>query len=253
MKTLSLTVWAAAAAIALPAHAELNNPGSLSFTAFNADEDGFSMVALADIAANTKVWFTDNEWDGTAFNTGESYSSWLSGNVVIAAGTVIRFSKVDSATLLAASIGSFSRENVSGSTNWGLSTSEDTLYAYLGSSATAPTLFLSAITTGSFGSASAGSLANTGLTNGNGAITLSAGSDYAEYKGPRSGQSSFASYLPLVSNIANWNDLGTNANGTDLVPDTTAFTVSAVPEPGSYALLMSGLLSIALVARRRRR
>lgn len=251
-KTLSLIALAATAALALPAHADLNSAGSLSFTAFNADEDGFSMVALSDIAANTKVWFTDNEWSGSAFNTGESYSSWLSGSAVIAAGTVIRFSKVDSATALAASMGTFSRETVSGSSNWGISTSEDTLYAYLGSSATAPTLFLSAITTGSFGSASAGSLDNTGLSNGHGAITLSAGSDYAEYQGPRSGQASFADYLPLLGNIANWNDLGTSADGSNLVPDTTAFTVSAVPEPSSYALLMSGLLSIGLIAHRRR-
>lgn len=249
---MTKTLLSLALAAALPAHAALTSAGDLTFTSFNADEDGFAMVALADIAPNTKVYFTDNEWSGTAFNTGESYSSWQSGGATIAAGTVIRFSKVDSATLLAASVGSFARESVSGSTNWGISTSEDTIYAYLGTSATAPTLFLSAVTTGTFGTATAGSLANTGLSTTNGAIKLSTGSDYAEYNGVRTGQANFAGYKPLVSNVANWNDLGTNADGTNLAPNTTAFAVTAVPEPQTYALMLSGLMAVGFMARRRR-
>ncbi|MCV2371126.1 PEP-CTERM sorting domain-containing protein [Roseateles oligotrophus] len=250
MQKTFLALALAAAAIA-PAQAALTT-GDLAFTSFNADEDGWAMVAFTEIAAGTKVYFSDNEWTGSAFNSGESYSSWTSGTSAIAAGTVIRFSNVDNATTLKASVGTFSRETVANSANWGVSTSEDTIYAYLGTSATAATTFLSAITTGTFGSATAGSLVGTGLANGTGAITLSVGSDYAEYNGARAGLAEFSDYKSLVSNVANWNDAGTNAVAAAFVPDTTAFTVAAaVPEPQTYAMLLAGLGAIGFVARRR--
>lgn len=246
----TLLVLALAAAAIAPAQAALKT-GDLAFTSFNADEDGWAMVAFTEIAAGTKVYFSDNEWTGSAFNGGESYSSWSSGVSAIAAGTVVRFLKTDSTTP-AASIGTFKRESVSGSTNWGVSTSEDTIYAYLGTSATAATTFLSAITTGTFGTSSAGSLAGTGLANGAGAITLSSGSDYAEYNGARAGLAQFSDYKSLVSNVANWNDAGTSAVAANFVPNTTAFTVAAaVPEPQTYAMLLAGLAAVGFVARRR--
>lgn len=244
-KFFALAVIVAAMA---PAHALTT--GDLGFTALNADEDGWAMVTLADVAPNTQVYFTDNEWDGTAFNTGESYSSWTSGVSVINAGTVIRFSKTDSATLLAASVGSFVREAVSGSTNWGLSQTSDTLYAFLGSSANTPTLFLSAISSGVFGAATDGTLLGTGLALGAGALQLSAGSDYAEYSGVRTGQTSFAGYKSLIGNIANWTDRG-DGSFAATVPNVTAFSITAVPEPESYALMLSGLAALGLLIRRR--
>lgn len=240
---------ALAVAAALPASALTT--GDLAFTAFNADEDGFAMVALASVAANTKVYFSDNEWSGTAFNTGESFSSWVSGASVINAGTVIRFSKTDSATLLAATVGTLARETVASSSNWGLSQTADTLYAYLGSSATAPTTFLAAISSGTFGTATDGTLTNTGLSLGAGAVQLQAGSDYAQYNGARAGQASFAGYKALVSNVANWTDSGDGSFAT-AVPNTAGFTVTAVPEPESYALMLSGLAAIGLLVARRR-
>ena len=240
---------ALAVAAALPASALTT--GDIAFTTFNADEDGFAMVALADVAANTKVYFSDNEWSGTAFNTGESFASWLSGAAVVNAGTVIRFSKTDSATLLAASVGTLARETVASSANWGLSQSADTLYAYLGSTALAPTTFLAAISSGTFGNAADGTLINTGLSIGAGAVQLQAGSDYAQYSGSRAGQVSFAGYKALVSNVAQWTDSGDGSFAT-AVPNTTAFSVTVVPEPESYALMLAGLGAIGLLVARRR-
>ena len=244
-----LCVLAAVAAATAPACAL--GTGDLAFTSFNADEDGFSMVTFVDIAAGTKVFFTDNEFVAGAFNSGESYSSWTSGTAQVSAGTVIRFSQVDAATL-SASVGTLVRETVTGSANWGLSTAADTVYAYLGSTATAPTTFLAAITNSSFNAAD-GALAGTGLVEGTTAMRLrTTGSpDYGVYSGARNGLASIAGYKPWVANVANWTVDTTDGTYTTTVPDTTAFTTTAVPEIESYVLMLAGLAGLASVARRR--
>lgn len=247
-KYFALTAAAMAALVSQSAVAALGS-GDLAFTALNADEDGWALVSFVDIAADTKLYFTDNEWTGTAFNTGESYHQWVSGASTIAAGTVIRFQKIDNATLLSSSIGTLTR--ASGS-NFGISQDEDSIYAYTASSVTGAPTFIAAITTTAFGSASAGSLTNTGLSIGNGAIALGGGAEYEQYIGDRAGQASFAAYKPLVGNIANWTTNADNGSYAAQLPDTTAFTVSAVPEPQTYALMLSGLLAVGFMARRRR-
>ncbi len=228
---------ALAATFTGPAHALV--AGDLSFTAFNADEDGWSMVALGVIGANTTVYFTDNEWDGSIFNGGESHHAWNTGISDIAAGSVIRFSAIDSSTDLAASTGSLSRVAVSGSANYGMSASEETMYAYLGTSATAPTTFLAAITSGTFGTPSAGSLANTGLSIGHGVIKLGSGTDYAEYAGARAGAMQFADYKSVVADAAHWNDLGNNPYSPDYNGRMVDMRCAHVWVPG---MLVTGLV-----------
>lgn len=242
------------AATGVSAHAALT-AGDIAFTSFNADEDGLSFVTFRDIAANTTIYFSDNEWTGSAFNSGESFNQWNSGSTTIAAGSVIRFSNYDKTTL-GASLGVLSRSSVSGNSNWGISNSNETIYAYVGSNVSTPTAFLSAITNGSF--TADGPLTNTGLVEGSTAIRLntlatSATPDYAAYTGPRSGEISFADYKDKVANLANWTVDTANGNYATTVPDTTAFSISAVPEPKNYAMLLAGLGLMGFIARRRSR
>lgn len=219
--------------------------GDLAFTSFNADEDGWALTTFVDIAANTDIYFNDNEWDGSAFNTGESAYLWNTGASTIAAGSVIRFSDVDKNSL-ATSSGFFS---VLDNSNLGLSATDDTIYAYLGSSYLSPTTFLAAISNASDIAGSKGGLINTGLVEGVSAIELTSSTDFAEYTGPRSGELGYAGYKPLVGDIANWN-MVVGGNQELQLPNTTAFTVTAVPEPETYAMLLAGLGLMGFSTRR---
>jgi hypothetical protein len=255
LSRVSIALAAAALSISA-ANAATLNAGDIAFTAYNADEDGWSIVALANIDANTTLYFTDNEWNGSAigsggaFNTGESYQQWTSGGATIAAGTVIRFSSIDT-TSLSASIGTLSRATVSGSSNYGISKDADTVYAYRGTSATSPAAFLAAVSSaGSFTSAQ-GTLTNTGLIEGTSALALDSGTDLGLYTGLRNDQATFAGYRSQVNNEANWSaaDGGSYSN---VVPNTTAFSVTPVPLPAAVWLMVSGIGALGAAARRRR-
>ncbi|AFZ26862.1 putative extracellular nuclease [Cylindrospermum stagnale PCC 7417] len=206
--------------------------GDIAFTSFNADEDGWSIVTFVDIAPNTIIYFSDNEATSlTAFNTGESYFQWNSGANTIAAGNVIRFSAIDSATNLAASIGTFSRVTVSGSSNYGLSGSNETVYAYLGNNAASPTVFLAGVSNDTTPQGTT-DLTTAGLTIGANSILLNSSADYGEYNGSRSGEGSFANYKPLVNNLSNWTVDSVNGNYDPTVPNTTNFAIAGVtPTP----------------------
>jgi hypothetical protein len=254
-KTL-LALALAAAAIA-PAQAALT-AGDIAFTSFNADEDGLSFVALVDIAANTSIYFSDNEWNGQAIggggkfiDTNEGTDQWVT-SAYITAGTVIRIANIDKVSAVANSMTRV------GNGSLAIGNNNETVYAYLGTSATAPTTFLAAITNGGFTTTTDGVLTNTGLTVGtsNGirlnALATSATPDYGVYNGSRSGLTSFGEYKALIGDVANWTVDINNGNYTTTVPDTTAFTVTtAVPEPQTYAMLLAGLGAIGFVARRR--
>lgn len=241
----TLPVLALAAVFAAPAQALTT--GDIAFVAYNADEDGLAFVTFVDIAPNTSVFFRDDEWNGSAFNTGESATVWNSGASVIGAGTVVRFAAYDVASR-SASHGTLSPVI---STNFGLAANNETVYAYLGADVNTPTTFLAAIANAPF-SASTGLIDNTGLVAGSHtAIVLYTSADYGEYTGARSGLASLDAYKPLVGDTAaNWWMDTVNGSYADRVPNTTAFTITPVPEPETYALMLAGLGLVGWMARR---
>ncbi|UCV17970.1 PEP-CTERM sorting domain-containing protein [Ferribacterium limneticum] len=225
------------AAAGVNAHAALS-AGDIAFTSFNADEDGWSIVALSDIAANSTIYFSDNEWNGSAFNTGEGYMTWDTGAANIVAGSLVRFSAVDKATRAATS------GTITGTGDNGINATNETIYAYLGASATSPTSFLAGIS-----SEGATNLAPAGLAAGSTAVVVTNSTDYAAYIGPRSGQTTYSAYASLINNSANW-VITVGGDQAAMVPDTTSFSVMAVPEPKNYAMFLAGLGLMGLIARR---
>jgi hypothetical protein len=207
--------------------------GDIAFTGFNADgTDGFAFVTFVDIPANTQIWFTDEEWNGTAFASAASEGDLVwSNSVITPAGTVVYIFAASTATP-GASEGTAALGVAPGATAGpNLGASGEGLYAYLGAQR-APTTFLAAIANNTWGGA-AGLLTGTGLTAGASAVELLNDIDVAAYTGSRNNQTTFSGYKPLIHNIANWitndgaGDQSIDGNAPDVPFDTTSFTLSA--------------------------
>lgn len=197
-----------------------SSPGDIAIIAANVDGgDDFAFVALVDIAANKNIYFTDNEWNGTAFDDlNEGELTWTNGGSVLPAGSVVVFTDPSSSGTV--NIGSFSESG------WNLNASDEWFYALLEEPATSystPPTFLAAFAT----DAGSGWLSNTGLTEGTTAIDFNNDHDGFKYTGSRTGQASFSDYLTLIYNSSNWQD--ENDNGELILPISIAsFAISGV-------------------------
>jgi uncharacterized protein YjiK len=200
------------------------NTGDIAFTGFNADgNDNLAFVALAPITSGAEIHFTDNEWTGSAFNTGESGFTWTA-SADIAAGTIVTIDNLS--TTVTSNLGTVVFFD---GANKGVSNADEIIYAYQGTTAV-PTVFLTAIANDTL---TTGATLPTGLTAGVNAIefvTTDADMDIAAYNGARTGEDSFADYLPLLNNPAQWvtqdasGDQGVDTTPPDLPFSTTAFT-----------------------------
>ena len=221
--------------------------GDVAFVGFSADgSDGFAFVALNNIDANSTIFFRDDEWSGTAFNTGENVITWQSGLVEVTAGSIVQVSNVASGGI-STTVGAISLSGLGG-----FGTSNEGLFAYTGPNANAPSTFLTALFNGTaIGSGS--TLAGSGLISGTNAIEFGGNQDVFEYTGPRNTESSFSGYQPLVNNTSNWlsEDGAGDQSVNGLAPDvpfsnqafsTTFSTTASAPEPSAWLLsITSGL------------
>ena len=116
-------------------------PGSIAFTGFNADgNDGLAFVALAAIPGGTTIFFSDREWTGSAFNSGEGGFSWTAPAAGVPAGTIVTISDISNSDGVAISTNIGTAAGGSG-----LSADNEIVYAYLGTDADTPTVFLTAV------------------------------------------------------------------------------------------------------------
>ena len=180
--------------------------GDIAIIGYQADSpDALSFVLLRDIGSGTQIFFSDRNWNGSAFpgaGSGDGTVTYTAGADLVA-GTVV--------TINAASL--------SGGGSTFDHTTGDTIYAYQGTNANTPTTFLYAVDFGDGNTTFNGNLAGTGLTNGVNAVAVSY--DNASYAGPSTFQaglqlSTGSNLLTDISNFNEWigND---NAGQTALV------------------------------------
>ncbi len=197
--------------------------GDLMFVGYNADgNDGFAFVTLIDLADNTTIHFSDNEWNGLpigsggAFNnTSEGEMTWINNTgSTITAGTVITIT--GASTTAVASTGS-----ISGNIN--LNAFNEVLYMFLGPDNVTPTAFISAISNDGF-SSTKGTLTNTGLTQGVNALAITGDEDIMIYTNNNNCNGTVAECAALLATPANWatQDGGGDQDADGTYPDYPA-------------------------------
>ena len=210
--------------------------GSIAFVAFNADgNDGFAFLALDEIPAGTTIYFRDDGWSGTAFNTGEGIIAWTNNTgSAIAPGSLIELLNTGSGTL---SVNVGTAAFTGGTTSLNLGASGEVLYAYTstGTATSGTFTFLTAFANSGFNSTN-GSLDKTSLVAGTNAVGFSNGHDVFAYN-PASGGNNFANKsaaLVVIHNLSNWvsQDGSGNQDGDDTSPDAPFLTDDQSPLKG---------------------
>ncbi len=226
------------------------NPGDILFVGFNADtDDGIAFVAMNPIPAGTTIYFTDNEWNGMAIGAGGAFNSLTEGVISwtatadVPAATVITITNTNSVTI-AASCGSTALEI----NNLNLNTSNEVVYAYMGSTNSTPTCFLTALANDSF-TASNGTLDGTGLTDGVNAIDIDGDEDVGVFVSD--GDANVFDSAADILNVTNWEtqDGSGNQHTDGTFPDFPGNVANDTGGAGCAAALPVSLEDFRLTAR----
>lgn len=153
----------------------IDAPGDIAFVAYHDNVDGFSFVFLDACPNNTQIIFTDKEWNGTVFESGEGSVVWTNntGNT-IAKSVVINIQSANNTPN--PSLGTAVETSGSGFTTGIVN---DQIYAIIGSVVAeipVPTAFLAFV--GGLDGGVPATLTNTGLTNG---LTATVIADFEGY------------------------------------------------------------------------
>ncbi|MEO1491042.1 MAG: Hint domain-containing protein [Pseudomonadota bacterium] len=197
-------------------------PGDLLFVGWDADNEDISFVTTRNITEGEVIYFTDDEWNGTQFNTNEQLIEWIVPAGGIPLGTVVTIDMVPAGGNSSASI------DVGGDVDYirgggQLAVSNEMFWAFQGDrvgNTVTPTNFIGVIANEAQGNNNQSpNLSGTGLTPTNGAIIIDGDEDYMEFvlDDPEV-YNNRDELIAAVSDLSNWDTAdGTgnnNPNGT---------------------------------------
>lgn len=195
--------------------------GDIAIIGVGVDDEEILLVALADIPSGESIFFTDDEWAGSAFITGEGFYEWQTAST-ISAGTVITL------TTSAASVGGTVTQRAG---SFALGNSGDGVFLYQTSTNTYNTGTYTILAFAGEDSGDAGTLSGTGLTEGTNAVYF--GGDNGIFSGVRTTNDK-SGHLTNIYNSANW-----TTSGTAQTFDTTNFAMTGAG-PGITLGAVSG-------------
>ncbi len=195
-------------------------------------DDIIRFVLLSAIGSGTQIFFTDRNWNGTAFaaaSAGENTFTYTAG-ADLPAGTVVTIS---SAQILAAGMD--------------LSNNGETVYVYQGTDANTPTTFLNAIDVGDGNNVfEAGELTGTGLTAGVNAVAV--GHDQASFAGQSTQIAQ--TQLAAISNNVQWHGHSGDDIGGTIYDDRADVSLSGPltnPDMQLFGMMSGGGQSDAFI------
>lgn len=236
------------------------NPGDLIFVGWDGDSEDVAFVTTAAIAGGEVIYFTDSEWNGSAFLPGEQLIEWTVPAEGIPAGTVLTLDMIPGGGAVVTRTGDLDGE-VSGDIDYirgggFLAQNNEMLWAFQGTRSgddVTPENFVSVIgNEADGGNRATPNLDNTGLTTGNGAIVIDGDHDYMVFDGfdalpdPVSGPGAIAA----ISDLSNWTTAGPGSNATDDNPraeDGFAIASPRLFDPANVTTLYFGGTNVAFV------
>jgi len=197
-------------------------PGDILFVGWDADNEDISFVATRPLAEGEVIYFTDDEWNGTEFNTNEQLIEWVVPDGGVPLGTVVT---IDMQPAGGNSTASF---DVGGDVDYirgggQLAVSNEMFWAFQGDrvgDTVTPTNFIGVISNEADGNDNqTPNLEGTGLTPTNGAIIIDGDEDYMEFT--LDDPATYANrdeLIAAVSDLSNWTTAdgagNSNPNGT---------------------------------------
>lgn len=201
------------------------NPGDLMFVGFDADNNDIGFITTVDIPAGEIIYFSDDEWDGTAFNGTEQLMEWIVPVGGVSAGTVVSIDMDTSTNSVTFSSGGAVDHFRGG---YQIAQGNEMFWAYQGTRVgddVTPTNFIAVIGNEADGTSNqTPNLTGTGLTTSNGAIIIDGDEDYMEWTadGALPDPVQRQALIDSISDLGNWTTADGSGNNN---PNGTGFTV----------------------------